>query len=178
VKRAAERQQARQQEHLPRFRQAVEKLLSPQVAAALELSYQWNAVTDQPVALFAVQGGACEISSMRDMKLWSASLASGAVLVHRADACDLEEELLVALEVFWQGKSDGEQGQRSTEHGLCLGTRRKDSVLGGLAGQDRSISARTTHAQTVLPHNASILALPLTHAWKLLKHAEQANQKG
>ena len=109
VKRAAERQQARQQEQLPHFRQAVGKLLSPQVAAALELSYQWNAVTDQPVALFAVQGstgGTCEISSLRDVELWSASLASGAVLVRRADARDFEELLLVALETFWQGESD------------------------------------------------------------------------
>jgi len=109
VKRAAERQQARQQEQLPHFRQAVGRLLSPQAAAALELSYQWNAVTDQPVALFAVQGytgGTCEISSLRDVELWSASLASGAVLVRRADARDFEELLLVALETFWQGESD------------------------------------------------------------------------
>jgi hypothetical protein len=100
VKRAADRQRARRREQLPHFRQALEKVLSPQVDAALELSYQWNSVTDQPVALFAVQGGACEISYMRVMKLWSASLAPGAVLVHRADARDFEEELLVALEVF------------------------------------------------------------------------------
>jgi hypothetical protein len=88
----------------------VEKLPSPQVAAALELSYQWNAVTDQPVALFAIpdsQGGTCEISSLWHRELWSAALASGAVLVHRADACDFEEELLVTLEVYWQGESDG-----------------------------------------------------------------------
>src|ERR1051326_8673265 len=107
MKRAAGRQQARQQERLPHFRQAVAKVLSPQVEAALELSYQWNAVTDQPVAVFAVQGSqgeTCEISSLWHMELWSAALASGEVLVHRADARDFEEQLLVALEVFWQGK--------------------------------------------------------------------------
>jgi len=103
MKRAVGRQQARQQERLLHFRQAVARVLSPQVEAALELNYQWNAVTDQPVAVWAVQGstgGTCEISSLREMELWSASLASGAVLVRRADARDFEEQLLVALEAF------------------------------------------------------------------------------
>jgi hypothetical protein len=121
VKRAAERQRAHQQEHVPRFRQALEKVLSPQVAAALELSYQWNAGTDQPVAVFAVQGsqeGACEISSLWHRELWSAALASGAVLVHRADARDFEEELLVALEVFWQGESEGSRASAAL-HMVC-----------------------------------------------------------
>jgi hypothetical protein len=110
MKRVAERQQARQQEQLLHFRQAVAKVLSPQVEAALELSYQRNAVTNQPAAVCVVQsstGGTCEISSLRDVELWSASLASGAVLVRRADARDFEEQLLVALETFWQGESDG-----------------------------------------------------------------------
>jgi hypothetical protein len=109
MKRAADRQRARQQEQLPHFRQAVAKVLSPQVEAALELSYQWNAVTDQPVAVFTVQdstGGTCEISSLRDMDIWSVSLESGAVLVHRADARDFEDLFLVALEAFWQGESE------------------------------------------------------------------------
>ena len=103
MKRVAERQQARQQEQLLHFRQAVARVLSPQVEAALELNYQWNAVTDQPGVVCAVQGstgGTCEISSLRDLELWSASLASGAVLVRRADARDFEEQLLVALEAF------------------------------------------------------------------------------
>jgi hypothetical protein len=107
VKRAAERQRAHQQEHLTLFRQALEKVLSPQVKAALELSYQWNAGTDQPVAVCAVQdsqGGTCEIFALWHLELWSASLASGAELVHRADARDFEEQLLVALEALWQGE--------------------------------------------------------------------------
>lgn len=116
VKRAADRQIARQKEQLPQFRQALAKVLSPQTDAALELSYQWNSVTDQPVALFAVQGskvGTCEISYLRDMELWSASLKSGSVLVRRADARDFEEQLLVALDVLWQGESDGRRASAS-----------------------------------------------------------------
>ena len=116
VKRATDRQVARQKEYLPHFRQALEALLSPEMEVALELSYQWNFVTDQPVAVFAVQGSqgeTCEISSLWQMELWSAALESGAVLVHRADARDFEEQLLVALEAFWQGERSGREASVS-----------------------------------------------------------------